>query len=97
MLKGLVTIFFPEVLANDKVDQYVKTGDTESFAMARRLIKEEGLLVGGSSGSAVSGALRAAKDLAKGAKVVVILPDSIRNYLQKFVDDKWLAETEFNT
>lgn len=96
-VEGIGYDFFPGVLANDKVDQYVKTGDTESFAMARRLIKEEGLLVGGSSGSAVSGALRAAKDLAKGAKVVVILPDSIRNYLQKFVDDKWLAETEFNT
>ena len=51
--------------------------------MARRLIREEGLLCGGSSGTAVAAALRAAKDLKKGAKCVVILPDSTRNYMSK--------------
>jgi cystathionine beta-synthase len=53
--------------------------------MARRLIKEEGLLCGGSSGTAVAGALAAAKSLKKGQKAVVILPDSVRNYMSKFV------------
>ena len=96
-VEGIGYDFFPEVLTNELIDEYVKTGDTESFDMARRLIREEGLLVGGSAGAAVSGALRAAKDLPKEAKVVVILPDSIRNYLQKFVDDKWISQTVLDT
>ena len=60
--------------------------------MARRLIREEGLLVGGSSGTAVWAALQTAKRLQKGQKCLVILPDSIRNYLSKFVDDTWMKE-----
>jgi cysteine synthase len=63
--------------------------------MARRLIREEGLLVGGSSGTAVCAALTAAKRLKKGQKCVVILPDSIRNYLSKFVDDNWMRANHF--
>ena len=58
--------------------------------MARRLIREEGLLCGGSSGSAVWAALSAASNLKKNDICLVILPDSIRNYLSKFVDDDWL-------
>ena len=60
--------------------------------MARRLIREEGLLVGGSSGTAVWAALQAAQQLQKGQKCLVILPDGIRNYLSKFVDDHWMQE-----
>jgi cystathionine beta-synthase/cysteine synthase A len=93
-VEGIGYDFFPEVLNNDLVDEYVKTGDTESFNMAKRLIREEGLLVGGSSGAAVCGVLQAAKNLPAEANVVVILPDSIRNYLSKFVDDKWLQAAE---
>ena len=63
--------------------------------MARRLIREEGLLIGGSSGSAVWAALIAAKSLKKGQKCLVILPDSIRNYLSKFPDDVWMKENGF--
>ena len=58
----------------------------------RRLIKEEGLLCGGSSGSAVWAALSAASNLEKDDICLVILPDSIRNYLSKFVDDEWLEK-----
>ena len=60
--------------------------------MARRLIKEEGLLCGGSSGAAVWAALSAAKNLNENDICLVILPDSIRNYLSKFVDDDWFNE-----
>jgi cysteine synthase A len=63
--------------------------------MARRLIREEGLLVGGSCGSAMWGALQAAKNLKAGQKCLVILPDSIRNYLTKFADEKWMKAHDF--
>ena len=63
--------------------------------MARRIVKEEGLLIGGSSGGAVWAALQTANYLKKGDKCLVILPDSIRNYLSKFVDDKWMEEQGF--
>uniref|UniRef100_A0A1I7ZGL7 PALP domain-containing protein n=1 Tax=Steinernema glaseri TaxID=37863 RepID=A0A1I7ZGL7_9BILA len=58
--------------------------------MARRLIREEGILCGGSSGANVWAACQAAKGLPHGAKVVVILPDSVRNYMSKFLDDEWM-------
>jgi len=65
--------------------------------MARRLIKEEGLLCGGSSGSAMCAAIQAAKDfnLQPGQRVVVILPDSVRNYMSKFLNDDWMAANHF--
>ncbi len=95
LVEGIGYDFFPDVLDNDLVDEYVKTGDKESFLMARRLIKEEGLLVGGSSGAAVWAALKVCTRLESGQKCLVILPDSIRNYLTKFVDDNWMVENGF--
>jgi cysteine synthase len=92
LVEGIGYDFFPDVLDNKLVDRYVKVNDANSFSIARRLIKEEGLLVGGSSGTAVWAALQAAKTLKKGQKCVVILPDGIRNYLSKFVDDRWMKE-----
>ena len=78
------------------MDRWYKTEDRESFSYARRLIAEEGLLVGGSSGSAFAAMVKAVRDfkLGKGHNIVVILPDSIRNYLSKFVDDDWLASND---
>ena len=64
--------------------------------MAKKIIKEEGLLVGGSSGGAVWAALQAAKDLNENQDCLVILPDSIRNYLSKFVDEDWMEKNKFN-
>lgn len=92
-VEGIGYDFIPEVLDRKVVDKWYKTNDMESFSFARKLIAEEGLLVGGSSGSAIAAMTRAVRDLELGKDdvVVVILPDSIRSYLSKFVDDDWLA------
>jgi len=81
----------------DLVDYWFKTSDEDSFVMSRRMIREEGLLCGGSCGSAVYGALAAAKELGMGPdkRVVVLLADSTRNYMTKFLSDKWMKECGF--
>lgn len=95
-VEGIGYDFYPEVLDREIVDVWYKTDDRESFAYARRLIAEEGLLVGGSSGSAIAAMVKGVKELGlgKGDMVVVILPDSIRSYLSKFADDDWLAAND---
>lgn len=95
LVEGIGYDFVPDVLDNSLIDEYIKINDHDSFLTARRLIKEEGLLVGGSSGSAMWAALKAAKKLKSGQKCLVILPDSIRNYLTKFVDEKWMQQNDF--
>ncbi|KAL8690750.1 MAG: hypothetical protein Q9218_003871 [Villophora microphyllina] len=91
-VEGIGYDFVPDVLDQQSVNHWYKTDDREAFAYARRLIAEEGLLVGGSSGSAMAAMVKSVKDLGLGKDdtVVVILPDSIRSYLSKFVDDDWL-------
>jgi len=95
-VEGIGYDFIPEVLSQKEVDKWYKTDDRESFYWARRLIREEGLLVGGSAGSAMTACMKAIQDmhLSKDDSVVVILPDSIRSYLSKFVDDDWLAAND---
>ncbi|MBX3708407.1 MAG: pyridoxal-phosphate dependent enzyme [Gammaproteobacteria bacterium] len=95
LVEGIGYDFFPDVLDNNLVDEYIKVHDKDSFFMARQLIREEGLLVGGSSGTAVWAALQAAKRLKKGQKCLVILPDGIRNYMSKFVDNNWMRANGF--
>ena len=95
LIEGIGYDFFPDVLDNNLVDEYVKTEDEESFIMARRLIKEEGLLCGGSCGSAMVAALKSAKHLDKNKRCLVVLPDSIRNYMTKFPNDQWMKDQGF--
>lgn len=94
-VEGIGYDFIPEVLHRNLVDTWVKTADRESFQLARRLISEEGLLCGGSSGSALYAALKEAKRLKQGQNCVVLLADGVRNYLTKFVDDKWMQDNRF--
>ncbi len=89
-VEGVGEDFWPAAFDPDVVDAYERVSDAESFAMTRRLAREEGLLVGGSSGMAVVGALRVARDLPEDAVVVVILPDHGRGYLSKIFDDRWM-------
>ena len=86
-VEGIGYDFIPDVLDQQSVDKWYKTGDKESFHYARRLISDEGLLVGGSSGSAIEAMVQAVKDygFGKDDTVVVILPDSIRSYLTKVI------------
>ncbi len=95
-VEGIGYDFIPDVLDQKAVDIWYKTDDRESFTYARRLIAEEGLLVGGSSGSAIAAMVKGVKELGlgKGDMVVVLLPDSIRSYLSKFADDDWLAAND---
>lgn len=92
LVEGIGYDFIPDILDNSLIDRYIKTNDKDSFYYARQLIREEGLLVGGSSGAALSGALIAAKTLNPSQNCLVILPDSIRNYMSKFVHDGWMKE-----
>jgi len=94
-VEGIGYDFFPDVLDNNLIDQYIKANDEDSFRIARRLIREEGLLCGGSSGTAVWSALQVAKELKAGQNCLVMLPDSIRNYLTKFVNNDWMNENGF--
>ena len=90
-VEGIGYDFIPDVLDRDLVDRWIKSNDRDSFLAARQLIRQEGLLCGGSSGSAVWAALKVCKELGPGKRVVVLLPDSVRNYMTKFIDDSWMA------
>lgn len=94
-VEGIGYDFIPDVLDRSLVDQWVKSNDRDSFRVARQLIRQEGLLCGGSSGSAVWAALQVCRQMQKGQRVVVVLPDSIRNYLSKFVSDAWMRQHGF--
>ncbi|XP_050675332.1 cystathionine beta-synthase [Leptidea sinapis] len=94
-VEGIGYDFLPRALDRKVIDKWIKTEDSTSLPMARRLIKEEGLLCGSSSGSAMWGAVQAAKSLREGQRCVVILPDSIRNYMTKFISDQWMEARHF--
>lgn len=95
-VEGIGYDFIPTVLDRSLVDKWYKTIDQDSLKLSRELIRLEGLLVGGSSGSACWGALQAIKDLGftddPSKRVVVVLPDGVRNYMSKFLDDNWMKE-----
>ena len=94
-VEGIGYDFIPKVLDRSLVDEWVKTKDKESFLWARELIAKEGLLCGGSCGSAVYAGLTKAKQLKPGQNCVIILPDGIRNYMSKFLNDEWMSKKGF--
>src|SRR5687767_11623692 len=94
-VEGIGYDFIPDVLHRKYVHEWVKTEDRESFLVARKLILKEGFLCGGSSGAAMWAAIQIAKRVGPGKKFVVILPDSVRNYMTKFIDDQWMKENGF--
>lgn len=96
LVEGIGYDFFPDVLDNRLIDEYIKLQDADAFEMARRLIAEEGLLVGGSSGGAMWAALKAARNLKSKQRCLVILPDSVRNYMSKYVLDSWMIANGMN-
>jgi cystathionine beta-synthase len=93
-VEGIGYDFIPNVLNRSLVDKWYKSEDKSSFAMSRRLIREEGILCGGSSGTAMVAAIEAAKELGEGQRCVVILPDSVRNYMTKFLNDGWMVANQ---
>ncbi|KAI3381089.1 hypothetical protein SNEBB_002930 [Seison nebaliae] len=93
-IEGIGDKFIPTVLDHSGIDYWMKSNDKDSFGVARELIKNEGILCGGSSGAITDCAIKAIKHfkLPDNANIVIIFPDSIRNYLSKFVSDDWLLE-----
>jgi cystathionine beta-synthase len=94
-VEGIGEDFLPSTLDLTVIDEVVKVTDKESFMWTRRLVREEGIFCGGSSGSAVAAAVRYARGLTPDRFVVVILPDSGSRYLSKVFDDKWMRENGF--
>ncbi|MFT7677738.1 MAG: cystathionine beta-synthase [Planctomycetota bacterium] len=94
-VEGIGYDFIPDVLDRSLVDEWVKSEDRDSFLTARQLIRQEGLLCGGSCGAAMWGAMEIARREGKGKRFVVIMPDSVRNYMTKFVDDSWMRQHNF--
>lgn len=94
LTEGVGEDFWPETFDPDVVDEYERVTDAEAFAMTRRVVREEGMLIGGSGGMAVEGALRVARRRPD-ELVVVIVPDSGRNYLSKVFDDDWMHSHGF--
>ena len=95
-VEGIGYDFIPEVLDRGLVDRWIKSNDGDSFRVARQLIRQEGLLVGGSSGTAMWAAMQVAKEMKEGQRIVVVLPDGVRNYMTKFVDDGWMRQHGFH-
>ena len=94
-IEGIGEDFLPATTWFDVIDDIVKVGDKEAYLMARRLAREEAILVGSSSGAAVVGALKVAEGLTKKDVLVVLLPDSGLRYLSKAHNEEWLKEHGF--
>lgn len=94
-VEGIGEDFIPKTFNRQLVDEMIRISDKESFNMARRLAREEGLLAGGSCGTAVAAALKYAARLSQPKRIVVLLPDTGRNYINKIYSDPWMQENGF--
>jgi cystathionine beta-synthase len=95
LVEGIGEDFWPETFDPAVVDRYVRVSDRDSLLVARRITREEGILVGGSSGTALHAALDVARDLDESATIVVIFPDTGRNYLSKLYSETWMRQYGF--
>jgi cystathionine beta-synthase len=93
-VEGIGEDFVPKTFNSQLVDDWVQVSDSESFHIARELARREGILVGGSSGTAMAAALRYARRLKASDLVVVLCADTGRNYMSKAFDDRWMAENK---
>jgi cystathionine beta-synthase len=94
-VEGIGEDFIPKTFNRQVVDEMIRVSDKDSFNTARRLAREEGILVGGSSGTAVAAALKYAQRLDKPLNIVVLLPDTGRNYISKLYSDDWMRQNGF--
>jgi cystathionine beta-synthase len=95
LTEGIGEDFFPETFDPSIVDRWVRVSDRDAFLTARAVTRQEGILVGGSCGSAVFAALTVAQDFDEGTTIVVLLPDTGRNYLSKLYSDPWMRQYGF--
>ncbi len=94
-VEGIGEDFMPKTMDMTVVDDVIQISDKDAFDCARRLAREEGILVGGSGGAAACAALKAAEKMRKGQTIVTLLPDTGRNYLTRLFSDQWMKEQGF--
>jgi len=94
-VEGIGEDFVPSTLDLSLVDEVIRVGDKEAFLMTRRLVREEGIFAGGSSGAALAATLKYAQNLPEDRLVVVIFPDTGARYLSKIFNDAWMREHGF--
>lgn len=94
-VEGIGEDFWPGTFEPSIIDRWVRVSDRDSLRMARRITREEGILVGGSGGTAMVAALQVAQEMGEGTTMVVLLPDSGRSYLSKIYSDQWMQDNGF--
>jgi cystathionine beta-synthase len=95
LVEGIGKDTWPETMDPEVVDEWIRVSDRASFLTARRLSRDEGLLVGGSGGTTVWAAVELARRLGPGKTILTMIPDSGRSYLSKIYDDNWMLEHGF--